>query len=524
MDPLSLTQPHLRVVHADSSRPDCIHPPGSTILGLREYEVYHFELLHCRSVKVYVDDVELLPDQTGRFEWRPGFVAGQVEIVVQEGTKEFVFDACVEASNTKLRAQEFEIMADEVQRFRAALLLDTSGATRQFGIDSCESGLPMLAKLVRLITYAPPLLLQVRAICRAPHRKLLPTQRRVPLSQVKRISASALRDPRIAAVTGGQPFDNIAIATLHITSPSLISTFDTPTNRALKALLTKVATQASALLPALKALRLGADQKGQQQRRPRREAQLQAILDDIQSTLRMEPFASVSRIETTSAGLTQIAGQPAYSSAYRNAMKALWNGFGGAADQGHLPIRPTWGVYEAWCFVHLMTQLQSRFNEAAWRPVQQRSANAQESYQLSVGSDLTIEVYYQATFPAESFPPGHLLAWSISRQRIPDIIIAVRCGTRYDFIVLDAKFRRRRENVLEAMESAHIYRDSLRVGSLRPAWCLLLLPAPSDVPHLDSADFITEHGVGTISEFSPNGDGVGHCIARIVDWIQLAVK
>jgi hypothetical protein len=63
-------------------------------------------------------------------------------------------------------------------------------------------------------------------------------------------------------------------------------------------------------------------------------------------------------------------------------------------------------------------------------------------------------------------------------------------------LLLDAKYRSSRANVLDAMTSAHVYRDSLRIGEQRPEAALLLLPAGGDAERLQDEDFQRAHQVG----------------------------
>jgi len=508
----------LRVLSADAASPDNDHAPGATITGLCENDILRFTLVGWQRPYVYIDDIAVPPDPAGCFSWQPGFVAGQVDIVVVDGALEHVFFVHIAASKAKLRAEVFDTMADEVHAFRAALLLGDTSATRQFGEEVCEGGLPLLVRLMRLLEHAPVFLQQVRAICGAPHRKLQAVHDAVPLCRIRRLPASALRMPTIVALATGQRLDGQHAEHTRIPAWLPSPTFDTPSNRMLKALLCRVVAHATEILVETRALRLGGDKVGQQQRLPRREAQVQMILDEARLLLRREPLASVTRLETSAAGYTQVAAQPAYSRACRTATKALWTGFGGATDHEQLPIRPTWGVYEAWCFVHLMRRLEKVFGAGPWRTLLSGCAGADEAYALTVAPGVAVEIYFQAIFHARDRAPGSGKAWSISRQRIPDIVVVVRTGEHCRFVVLDAKFRKHRHNVLEAMESAHLYRDSLRIGAQRPGWCVLLLPAPADVPHLEGNAFLDEHGVGTFSEFSPEGVGVDACIARIASW------
>jgi hypothetical protein len=77
------------------------------------------------------------------------------------------------------------------------------------------------------------------------------------------------------------------------------------------------------------------------------------------------------------------------------------------------------------------------------------------------------------------------------------------------------------------MTSAHIYHDSLRVSgtdkvdnSLKPDMCLLLLPGMADVSSLDGEVFWEEHGVGTISRFAPDSDGIERVVTSVRKWLS----
>lgn len=96
--------------------------------------------------------------------------------------------------------------------------------------------------------------------------------------------------------------------------------------------------------------------------------------------------------------------------------------------------------------------------------------------------------------------------------------MVLRRGGDSAFIVFDAKYRRERSNVMNAMESAHIYHDSLRIGTSKPAFCALLLPAQSDVPELDKPAFLAQHGIGTVSLCYPGGIGMTRAVSLIEQW------
>lgn len=102
----------------------------------------------------------------------------------------------------------------------------------------------------------------------------------------------------------------------------------------------------------------------------------------------------------------------------------------------------------------------------------------------------------QPTFLAWDDRRGQSSRRSISGQRIPDILLRIDSGSRN--VVLDAKYRTTRANVLEAMSSAHIYRDALRIGGNRIDSALLLVPRSGGASWLKDPAFIREHSVGVI--------------------------
>ena len=111
------------------------------------------------------------------------------------------------------------------------------------------------------------------------------------------------------------------------------------------------------------------------------------------------------------------------------------------------------------------------------------------------GDDLCIELLLQPWFPAGDANSRSEFG-SISGSREPDIVLTFHEGDRGRWYVLDAKYRTTRPNVLDAMSSAHIYRDSLRWRQRKPESAVLLVPRSGGAPWMEQPDFIREHRVG----------------------------
>jgi hypothetical protein len=278
-----------------------VYGPGFTIVGLRECETCILEVVNVRNAKMFIDDVEVRQGENGLYEWTAAFFAGRVEIVVAPAPdKEIVYYAFVGPATEKVADEQFDAMVGEIRNFRASLLLGGSSAATAFGNDAGRSTLEDLVRLARLRIYAPNFLREVRSICRAPHRSLHQAERLVSLARAKRLHPLASREPRIAAIVAGRTVDSIPLDSLQVATSTAVPTFDTPCNRALKALVTRLGAQVAGLLDSVTQSRLGGDPEEQGLRRPRRERFLRRLLGEVKTLLTKEPFSSVSRIETSS--------------------------------------------------------------------------------------------------------------------------------------------------------------------------------------------------------------------------------
>ena len=72
-----------------------------------------------------------------------------------------------------------------------------------------------------------------------------------------------------------------------------------------------------------------------------------------------------------------------------------------------------------------------------------------------------------------------------------------------------------RSSVLDAMASAHIYRDSIKHGGEGPVLSVLVTPASPAVPELESADYIGNNQVGVVKL---EGD---QDVSRVLDLLNI---
>lgn len=490
--------------------------------GLHEDNDYLLELFIKTEARIFVDDVELTKDSSGLFRWRPSFYAGRVAVDVvmpdaQSARHQYFFD--VSPSPAKAGEAEFDEMVNDIRAFDQSLLGGTSSASMEFGHSGAPGRFGLDILLSRLRTHGPTFLSTVETIASSPHRSLAAEASLLPLSRVRRLHHSSLLDRRLAALAIGLAPDADSLDSLQVNSQTSTPTFDTPANRALLALLRRFRAAVNSMQDNVKALKLGSPPEEQTLRMERRLDNLRMLEARAHKLLLGSLFSEVTRAETTAAGLTQVAAQPTYSRAYRIGSRALSIDIDGEDSSDQLHVAPSWGIYESWCFIQAVEAV-AKVTQKQGTEARSTAVAAERCVSFSLDDDSTLEVLFQATFPALE-PSSKRIGWSLSRERRPDIVLVHRREGRSRAFVLDAKWRSGRENVLDAMQSAHIYHDALRIDGSAPMFALLLLPGGNAVRELEEAEFVRANAVGTISDVRVDSRGTAALSEQLRNWLSL---
>jgi hypothetical protein len=498
-------------------------------LSLVEDQPCAFALMVDQAVRLFIDDAEVHRSPDRLFRWTPKLFAGRVTVqlaaTARDETRVEVASYSLDISPSPRKSTEgrFAEMLDQVRAFDAGLLLGSTGGTREFGRDDTDavrsSRLHNHVALWRIRQHGPAFLKAVAGIARRPHRTFASEQKMLPLSRIKQLHHSALNDHRVAAIALGKLHVEDDLGLLQLQSQTSAATFDTPANRVILSQLHRFRAHVRRLLSQIEHLELSGDESEQVDRRDRRIVLLGQLDRTASMLLRGAPFNDVTQAPPSAAGLTQLAALPHYTKAHRLGARALAKGWGGAAAEDRLAVPPSWDIYEVWCLLSVMSQLESLLPDAGFSRIRSMIANAELAYGLSLPNGDRLELLFQATFPAGR-PHNGRIAWSISRQRIPDILLVQHGQGCMRALVLDAKWRAGRDSLLQAMESAHIYHDSLRLGTLvKPAPCLLLAPSEVGEPSLEHPSFIAEHGVGAIGHYQLHGKGLTALPAHLRQWL-----
>lgn len=490
------------------------------VAGLSEFTRYSITTGFQGPVSLYIDDVELLSSRFG-YAWQSDFYVGEVlaHLVDAQG-REHSFYLEVVPSSEKLRPDQFKTLIDEVHEFDSSLLLGQSAASLGFSRTGKASLLESLVRFHRLRQYGHQFLAALEHICSRPHQSIQAAEGLIPLSQARLLSHAALRDRRLVALASGLGGD-MQLEDFKLPCRTAMHTVDTQANRTLKALVNRFYAALDSSKKKLSDGRLAEDDPAAECQRSRRVELLSILQKKTAKLLGAYPLKAVTRADaTTAAGLTQIAAHPLYARAYRLGTAALNLNVGGSDRNDALACSASWGAYEAWCFVKVCVLLTGvcRSTPCSRTSSPTAAADLCLAWQLSDGRE--VELLFQAIFPAEK-PNKHNQAWSISRERRPDLVVVMRTGEILRTLVLDAKYRRKRANILDAMSSAHIYHDSLRVGHERPELALLLAPGEATVQSLTEDKYWQENGVGLVASFEPAGQGIARLATALAAWLAV---
>ncbi len=476
--------------------------PHNVGVGFRELGKYRIRK-PASGDRLFIDD-QAIESDNGEWVWMPGFYAGRVraELLGPGDRVRATYLLDVSPHPDKLGRDVFQDMLDQIWEFDPSLVLGTEPAALPVGYREQISD-PWL-EYVRLRAYGERFVRVLSAIARQPLLELKAERAQLPLQHVRRAdrqtALAALRNPQLLPILAHREFVATPMSALpSFDVPVARETLDGAGNRCMAEITQRVSHRAVQLRDKLQRV-VGNETESDTRtalaaRWPRRRDFLDRIVRQLHYLQRVSPLADVTRREISAAGLTAISADPAYSSAYGSGWRILRRGVEGPRDEERLWISPTWEIYERWCFVQLGNAIQALKPEFHWSVSRNYKSKARAAFTGSKDGEVCIELLLQPKFPAYDLGSNNGFQ-SISGKREPDIVLTRTDENVPKWYVLDAKYRTKRRNVLEAMTSAHVYRDALRWHERRPECAVLLVPRGGGASWLEHPDFIRRQHVG----------------------------
>ncbi len=476
-------------------------PPANR--GFSELQEVTFQGPACLDWQLLVDDAPLkqVDESPGEWKWTPGFYAGEVDVEMRDTDDKTVgkWRLDVSPDQNKVSREVFQQMLDDIIAQNPALAIGQEPAQRQFGaLDESDN---LIIAFYRLRSRAEHINRSLAAVNREPVQTLHPRRHLTLPHLVRRTDRqsvrAALRQPVLLAIAGVLPREQVSF-----TQPPVVDTpaveyhYDNPANRCLFYMLQQLQRRCSKLMKELQEdvekEKPSETETALAPRWPVWEEELGQLDQCLKRASHQLPFRDATQPEMTAAGLNAVAAHPLYAQFWRVGWEALRRGPAGTELVDWLPLNPTWGIYERWCFVKMSQWVKQLFPEMKWSD----SLDTTKEYQRLEGKSEAgnmVRLQFQKTFRNTKGAKNEF--WSISNERRPDIVLDWTIGNNTGFMIFDSKYTK---NVLNKMETAHIYNDSLRMYHRRPAASILLVPAAGGVPWLEKQDFIAENRVGVL--------------------------
>ena len=429
-------------------------------------------------------------DATGAFTMQIGQWVGSSTLCVTDDAGDVRLAVEVLPRAEKLDPAAWLALLNDLESWTPGLAVGLEGGGVG-DVGNAGTTAPVLA--AALLPLVPALVEAVRAIASAPREHAVPAREDIRLRNVRRAArdtlqwmarhpaAAAALDPWVAARAGAQdPY-----VPQNITQEAL----DHPVNRYLAWLITRVthvlAKLAGELSAAATAVR-GSRPDTADWCQARAIVAVRAA-DELRSLLRRTVFGALTPAPATEAALLAVQDDPAYARAHACARPFLSPRFRlpDAASPTPAAVRPSFDLYELWVFLAVQRALGEVLRDWTWKwHPQPRDAllaglGVKSRFTAVRADGARIQLVFNLTF--RGYLAGRDGArFSLSRERRHDLVLtyAPPAGAP-TWMFLDAKYRVSRENLGDAFESAHLYRDSLRWpafgGPCRGG--LLLVPA-----------------------------------------------
>lgn len=453
--------------------------------------------------------------------WRPAFFAGEVtaQLIDQDDKVMDTYLLDVAPSKEKLGRHMYRDMIDEIWAEDPQLVLGSEPSTIKVGESGSEKS--RLIAFARIRQYGPSAIKTLSELCQKPIHALHSKRELLPIHKVRRAdrrtAMTALSVPDLIRYLAGEEVMGGARGEL-LDVPETEPHLDCAANRCITAI-------AQGLLRSIVSLSEGMERDVSSEsasetrtelasRWPVRKVFLENLNIQLRSILKKAPYSEVTRVEITAAGLNAVSAHPLYSRAYRLAWMAQRVGVSKGVKQERLWISPTWEIYENWCYVRLVKLLKN-VEGFVWTKLERHKSNPTAAIMGADTKGNVIRFFLQPTFASFDMK-GSREFYSLSGKRIPDIALTIETPSSRQLHIYDAKYRSSRQSLLDAMSSAHLYRDALRWNGVKTHTAILLAPAANMVDWLLDEEFQRRESVG-IHELTLGGG------LNLIEHIRLAV-
>lgn len=482
---------------------------------------------------VTLGDRELLWDpESASFPFDLGYASGLTTLRILAGDEVEEIAVRVTPRQTKVSDEAWLALLRDLERWLGGLTVGVEGP-RQGSVS--RHGSPASFLVEALLPLLPALERAVRAVIKQPRMRQVTHQEDTPLRNTRRVDRETLcwlgrhpeaaqwLDPwRASALAGPEPF---------VPQRLCLDSLNHPVNRYLAWLLKRVIRVLERTVQELR--KMGAACKESLSQGDvwcgGRAHALERGAQRLERIRRLSFLRDIQPAPPSEAALLVLLDDPAYARVHAMGRLFLSPRFSLESREA-LPqaaVRPTFHLYELWCFLALKRQLQALLPDGNWtlgneQQLHTIAGSGSGAFWRWEGAQGELEVLFNPTFRGY-FNRGDAARWSLSTERRPDICLTwAGQGGERGWICLDAKYRVGRQNLGDAMSKAHIYRDALRHKDFGGSCAASLLLSPAITDGSDAwfdETFRNDYGVGVHCLAPGNGDDLA--LAR---WLMRLLK
>lgn len=483
------------------SRGVAVEVAGDVFL-LEEARVYRIRARGAREV--WLGDQQLAADPSDHFEVHMGHYVGSLGLRISTRDGSDVHHRIrVQPRAEKLPPDLWVKILEELEEGLEGLSVGFMGPT-QGAVGTTGISAPLLVSA--LLPLVPALVTALQAIIDAPRR--IDRERLIEreLHECRRIDSSTLawigRHPEIGRWLDGWKAAELVDRPPLVLVHAPISTLDHPVNRYVAWLIDRIIDRLNDVAKALDEIAGRIDEPVWCRARAERARAAASQIRQIRDRSWLRPLRPEPASE---AAFMVVADNPTYARFQRFARRFCAPAFRLEESERDLgaAVRPSFSIYELWCFFALRRHLQVALPGWCWSEIQLKrlltlTGSGCGAAFVASREDQRLQIDFNPTFRSW-YCRGDAPRRSLSSERRPDFVITFDDG-RGDgrWIVLDAKYRAGRENLAKALASVHIYRDALvdRARGGKCAGAMLLAPSPCDVPEWFDPSWQREQRMG----------------------------
>lgn len=478
--------------------------PNETLEGFQELGKYSI-LRPTSKSSLYIDDSPIPTDSSDAYwEWSPGFCSGRVAVEVSSPDvfRPQIYFFEVSADKNKVDTAQFRQFLEDIAEYLPEYLLGSDPEPAQAGVGGKSPLVSLWIAYARFKANAEAYLTALQAISERPITRLKYLRESVDISQAKRIDAVTIgflrSNPSLLNALAHQKDNTLdgpnVIRDTRVNVPFHDPSVDNPPNRLILRQIKEISRQNSWLQRELVAYKgSGADAGSDlSQSTPRRLRYLSKFERKLRQITNSETFTAVASQSSRVAGLNAVSANPVYDRTHKLGLSILKKGISELSNAEMQYLSSTWRIYEAWCFCVMASALKEMYPDYDW--ALHRSKSYSDSLLEGRKGNRIIRLYDQLVCPSleKENSYGYI---SISRERRPDFVLEIENQSSRRFVCLDAKYRVSRPGLLEAMASAHIYQNSIKLNGNPPLASCLIAPNVKNVERLAEKSYLDNYNV-----------------------------